>query len=197
MTSFAAGRTIVIRDMIYGRSFTEWPQRVIEDRGNELRVLLIPGTKGLGPALWIKSMRENDPAARGELLQAYARREWEMAPWTWQRNTRLAIMYTDRYFAIAPMWNERGEFRCWYVNFQLPFTRTADGVDTSDLHLDLIVDPDLNCHWKDEDEYVLAIRLGLVPIEWQHAIDAARGQALAMVERRDGPFSEDWRSIPL
>jgi predicted RNA-binding protein associated with RNAse of E/G family len=196
VTPFSVGQTIVVRDIIYGEPFTEWPQRVVEDRGDELRVLLTPGTQGLGPALWIKSLRDNDPAPRKELLEAYARRDWEMAAWTWQRNTRLAIMFTDRYFAIAPMWNEHGEFTCWYVNFQLPFTRTADGVDTSDLHLDLIVDPDLSHHWKDEDEYAHAIQLGLVPDEWQQAIDAARGQALAMVEHREGPFGEDWRSIP-
>jgi protein associated with RNAse G/E len=176
---------------------TEWPQQVVEDRGEELRVLLTPGTRGLGPVLWIKSMRDNDPGARGQLLEAYARREWEMADWIWERNTRLAIMYTDRYFAIEPMWNERGEFHCWYVNFQLPFTRTAGGVDTSDLHLDLIVDPDHTYRWKDEDEYALAIRLGLVPGEWQQAVETARHQALGMVERRAGPFGEDWSTIPV
>ncbi|WP_433734235.1 DUF402 domain-containing protein [Nocardia sp. CA-129566] len=183
--------------MIFGRSFTEWPQRVVEDGGDELRVLLTPGTVGLGPELWIKSMRENDPAARGQLLEAYARREWAMANWTWQRTTRLAIMYAERYFAIAPMWNERGEFLGWYVNFQLPFVRTTEGVDTSDLHIDLVVAPDLSYRWKDEDEYALAIRLGLVPDEWQREIEAARTEALTMVERRDGPFAEEWVTLPV
>ncbi|WP_433207897.1 DUF402 domain-containing protein [Nocardia sp. CA-107356] len=119
-----------------------------------------------------------------------------MATWTWQRTTRLAIMYADRYFAIAPMWNERGEFLCWYVNFQLPFMRTAEGVDTSDLHIDLVVEPDLTYHWKDEDEYALAIGLGLVPEAWQRQITTAREQAVAMIERRDGPFGEEWLTIP-
>ncbi|MEV4123970.1 DUF402 domain-containing protein [Nocardia sp. NPDC049707] len=182
--------------MIFGRAFTEWPQRVVADRGDELRVLLTPGTEGVGPQLWIRSMREDDPGARGRLLEAYARREWEMGAWVWQRTTRLAIMYTDRYFAIAPMWDEHGEFLWWYVNFQLPFTRTADGVDTSDLHLDLIVEPDLSYHWKDEDEYALAIRLGLVPERWQRAIEGARDEALDLVARRAGPFGEDWRAVP-
>lgn len=187
----------MVRDMIYGRAFTEWPQRVVADHGDELRVLLTPGTAGSGPALWIRSMRDNDPTARGRLLEAYARRTWEMGAWVWQRTTRLAVMYADRWFSIAPIWDERREFRGWYVNFQLPFTRTVDGIDTSDLHIDLVVEPDLTYRWKDEDEYALAIRLGLVPDDWQQAIESAREQALEMVERRDGPFGEDWRSIPV
>ncbi|MFI6362344.1 DUF402 domain-containing protein [Nocardia sp. NPDC050630] len=182
--------------MIFGRPFTEWPQRVVADRGDELRVLLTPGTEGAGPQLWIRSMLERDPAARGRLLEAYARREWEMGRWVWQRTTRVAIMYAKRYFAIVPTWDEHGEFLWWYVNFQLPFTRTTDGVDTSDLHLDLIVEPDLSYRWKDEDEYALAIRLGLVPEHWQHAIEGACEEALDLVARRAGPFAEDWRTIP-
>ncbi|WP_433716276.1 DUF402 domain-containing protein [Nocardia sp. CA-084685] len=196
MTPFAVGRTILVRDMIFGRPFTEWPQRVVADHGDELRVLLTPGTEGAGPQLWIRSMLERDRAARGRLLESYARREWEMGRWVWQRTTRVAIMYAKRYFAIVPTWDEHGEFLWWYVNFQLPFTRTTDGVDTSDLHLDLIVEPDLSYRWKDEDEYALAIRLGLVPEHWQHAIEGACEEALDLVARRAGPFAEDWRTIP-
>jgi hypothetical protein len=36
-----------------------------------------------------------------------------------------------------------------------------------------------------------------VPDEWRREIEAARTEALTMVERRDGPFGEDWLSIPV
>lgn len=196
MERFTPGQTIVVREMIFGKPYAQYPQQVVQDRGSEIRVLLTPGTDGFSPALWVKSILEQDDRARAELLEAYARREWETAPWTWQHNTRVAILYADRYFAIDPMWNEQGEFMFWYVNFQLPFVRTPDGIDTSDLHLDLIVKPDFSYSWKDEDEYAHAIHLGLVPDEWQKAIEEAREQAIAMVEGREGPFGEDWLVCP-
>ena len=34
------------------------------------------------------------------------------------------------------------DFRCWYLNLQAPFRRTAIGYDTQDLELDIVVAPD-------------------------------------------------------
>ncbi|MDX6428935.1 MAG: hypothetical protein QOE54_1301, partial [Streptosporangiaceae bacterium] len=51
----------------------------------------------------------------------------------------------------------------WYINFQRPYRRTQLGVDTFDLFLDLVVNPDLSSWvWKDEEEYLHSRRLGIV-----------------------------------
>lgn len=39
---------------------------------------------------------------------------------------------------------------CWYINFQRPYVRTAMGVETFDLLVDIVVRPDLTWTWKGE-----------------------------------------------
>ena len=191
MERFSAGSTVVVRNVIFGRPYGVWPHRVLADDGFELTVLLRPGTDGIGPALWIKAMRDQDPTARTAFLQALASRQWEVGVWTWQRTTMLSFLYPDRYFAVNPIW-EGGQLLYRYVNFQVPYERTPIGVDTCDLCLDLLVFPDFSIRWKDEDEYAHARRLGLVTDQVHKRVDEAREQALAMVEARQGPFGEEW-----
>lgn len=177
---------------MFGRPFMAWPQRVVADNDDELALLVRPGVRGFSPEPWVRALRDGEPAVRDELLQAYARRDWRLAEWTWQRNTRLALLYPDRYYAIDPMWDERGTLFCWYVNFQVPYQRTAIGVDTCDLHLDLLVDPDLRFRWKDEDEYAQARRLGLVPDDCHKRVEEAREQVVGLIEQGGGPFTGPW-----
>ncbi|MBB4691115.1 DUF402 domain-containing protein [Paractinoplanes abujensis] len=51
-----------------------------------------------------------------------------------------------------------GTFHGWYVNLESPITRRADGVDTTDHVLDVVIDPDRGWTWKDDDEF--AARIG-------------------------------------
>lgn len=190
--TFRPGTTATVRDMIYGRPFAVWPHRVVSDDGHELAVLLQPGTSGMGPALWVRALRDDDPRARAAVLPGYARRRWDVAPWTWRDTTRLSLLYPDRYFAVSLLWDLSGALSYWYVNFQVPYQRTAVGVDTSDLHIDLVVDPDLTYRWKDEDEYAQARRLGLVTDECHKNIQRAREEAVALIDARQPPFSEPW-----
>ncbi|HZM76992.1 MAG TPA: DUF402 domain-containing protein [Candidatus Limnocylindrales bacterium] len=192
MTLFDTGQTVVVRDMIEGKPYSAWPHRVIADDGHELALLLRPGTKGMGPALWIQSFQDNDPGARQALIAAVARRDWELADWTWRHSTRLALAYPDRYYAIDPMWDLHGDLMCWYVNFQVPYQRTRIGIDTCDLHLDLVVLPDLTYHWKDEDEYDQARRLGVIGDRCHKQVEAAREQVVALVDQQAGPFAQPW-----
>ncbi|WP_317985953.1 hypothetical protein [Streptomyces sp. 5-10] len=77
------------------------------------------------------------------------------------------------------------------MNFERPTVRTGDGFDTFDLTVDVVVAPDLTSwQWKDEDEYAHVRRLGIVTDTEHQAVDAARDQALAMLEERSGPFAD-------
>ncbi|WP_244905226.1 DUF402 domain-containing protein [Streptomyces agglomeratus] len=81
--------------------------------------------------------------------------------------------------------------RNWYVNFEHPTRRTEAGFDTFDLTVDLVVDPGLTgWQWKDEDEYAHVRRLGIVTDTEHQAVNAARGQVLATLEERSGPFTD-------
>jgi hypothetical protein len=190
---FSTGTTIAVRNMIWGRPFMAYPHRVLADDGTQLTTVFWPGAQGHSPLLWTQAMRGESAAARDDLVAAFARRDWEMSPWTWQRNIRASVMWPDRHFAVDPMLDfATGEPICWYVNFQSPFHRTAIGVDTSDLHLDLVVAPDLAYRWKDEDEYAHARRLGLVTDACHKRVEEAREQAVALIEQRSGPFGQPW-----
>ena len=191
MERFMPGQEIVVRDVIVGHPYAVWPQRVIADDGYELRTLLRPGTKGVAPATWIRWLLGKDPRDRDGFLPALAGRHLEVGEWTWRRTTWLSFLYPDRYFGVKPMW-EDGRFKEWYIDFQVPYERTPVGVDTCDLHLDLVANPDFSLRWKDEDEYAHARRLGLVPDACHKKVDEARQQILAWVEERHGPFAISW-----
>ena len=58
-----------------------------------------------------------------------------------------------------------GDVRWWYVNLETPFRRTAIGLDTTDLHLDVVFPPDLGKpQWKDEDEVEEAVAYGSMSV---------------------------------
>jgi predicted RNA-binding protein associated with RNAse of E/G family len=86
------------------------------------------------------------------------------------------------------------------VNFERPPSWHASGWDTLDLAVDLVVEPDGAWRWKDEDEYAQCRRLGLVTDAEHSAVQAAREQAVAAVQAREGLFGEDaaklWRPDP-
>jgi hypothetical protein len=68
-------------------------------------------------------------------------------------------------------------------------------VDTLDLMIDLVAEPDLSAwRWKDEDEYAQLQALGVIGAAEVARIEAARERAVALVERRGGPFAEEWPS---
>jgi hypothetical protein len=48
---------------------------------------------------------------------------------------------------------EEGAFSGWYVNLEEPYARRHDGVQTTDLVLDIVVTPQRRWEWKDTDEF--------------------------------------------
>ena len=104
------------------------------------------------------------------------------------------------WFSVSRMFSADGALLCWYVNFQRPPAWRPDGWDTCDLALDLVIDPDGTRRWKDEDEYSQHRRLGIITDAEHAAVQAARGEAVALAEARGGMFTESasqrWRPDP-
>jgi hypothetical protein len=99
----------------------------------------------------------------------------------------------DPDFSIHRFCSTDGRVPRWYVNFERPLRRTAIGIDTFDLLLDLVADADLvRWTWKDEDEYAQARHLGLITDSEHHRVEYARQRAVALIETRGGPFAQDW-----
>jgi predicted RNA-binding protein associated with RNAse of E/G family len=118
----------------------------------------------------------------------------------WQTHAIVVEGVSGRWFTVGRLYREDGALRAWYVNFERPPVWRAGGWDTFDLMVDLVVEPDGRWHWKDEDEYAHARRLGLIGEEEHRAVEAARGQALALVQDGGGLFGPDaagpWRPEP-
>lgn len=190
---FEPGDTAVRRDIFAGKVWTAAPYRVVRDHGDELVLACWPGNESLAPTTWIEWLRTGDDAVRKQALPNLAAGRWELARWTWRDTVRLSSLAAGEYFSVNRFIVPDAGVPGWYVDFERPFRRTSIGVDTFDLFLDLIVEPDLSGHaWKDEDEYAQARRLGLVDDGTHRQVDEARQRVMALIEDRKGPFAEDW-----
>jgi hypothetical protein len=191
--SFAPGATVVRRDVLRGRVWSARPHRVVHDRDGELLLAHWPGIVGLAPTTWIEWLRTGEEATRKQAIPNLARGTWRLGNWAWRDTVVLSWFGVDEDFSIHRFrWLEDGRAG-WYVNFERPARRTASGVDTFDLLLDLAATADLaRWGWKDEDEYAQARRLGVVDDADHRRVEQARGRAVAMLEARGGPFGHDW-----
>jgi hypothetical protein len=71
--------------------------------------------------------------------------------------------------------------------------RTRIGIDTLDLLVDLVVEPDLSsAMWKDEDEYAHGRRLGFITDTDHRSVEQARERAVGLFQDRAGPFAGPW-----
>jgi Protein of unknown function (DUF402) len=192
---FAVGSTVVRRDMLGGRVWTATPNRLLADSGQKLVLAYWPGVQMLAPTTWIEWLRTGDDEVRKEGIHNLAAGRWDLGPWKWRDTVLVSRFRTGDYFSVHQFSSHpnAGEPAHWYVNFELPFGRTAIGIDTCDLLLDLIVDIEsLRYRWKDEDEYAQGRRLGLIGDRVHAKIDDARQKVVALIELREGPFGEDW-----
>jgi protein associated with RNAse G/E len=61
-----------------------------------------------------------------------------------------------------------------------------------DLDLDLIINPDFSCEWKDVEDYERAIEEKIIFPEWIRKIDVAKQKILEKLEKRQYPFDGSW-----
>ncbi|WP_331446612.1 DUF402 domain-containing protein [Streptomyces xanthochromogenes] len=150
-----------------------------------------PGAQARWPALYA----QGDRSVRTEAFDAMVTGEWELADGVWQETDLLLWKPPTSWFSVnalfVPGSGGGRRLRNWYVNFEHPACRTAAGFDTLDLTVDLVIAPDLTgWEWKDEDEYAHVRRLGIVSDTEHRAVDAARGEVLAMLTARSGVFAQ-------
>lgn len=186
-TTFDVGRAIVRRDVQGGKVASVWLGRVVDDPGDDLVWAVFPGVEMLSRAPYVEALRTG---VKAHHLDELAAGEWTLASAPLESGTILVFQLRNTYFSVMLFFKENGEFRRWYVNFERPYRRTSIGFDTSDLLVDLVIEPDGAYRWKDEEEYEQGRRLGLVSDTDHVRVKEAREQALAMVEQRLGPFEE-------
>lgn len=190
---FSTGSTVIRRDTHAGKIWTASPHRVLADTGPELTLAYWPGIVSWAPVPWIAWTKDRDAAARAQTLTSLAAGDWDLDLWTWRDTHWLSIMRDDEHFSVNLFSDPQHGPKLWYLNFQRPYTRTKTGVDTFDLFLDLVINPDMtSAQWKDEAEYRQALRLGIVDARTHHEVEVARERAIALIEGPLQTIAEKW-----
>lgn len=181
------GDVIAWRGIYRERIWHVQPTILVKDSPEEIVLTLLPGTEC--------AAEETYPAGKnkGNRRWDFINRDWKLTKYTWRTNRLLLLFEPQKYYSMILFWaHQSNEFLCYYINFQLPFRRSHYGVDTLDLDLDLIINPDFSHEWKDVEDYQKAIDHEIILPEWTREIDAAKKDILERLEQRLYPFDGSW-----
>ena len=148
-----------------------WPCRVVEDHGALLALFIAAG-----------SVCKADPKQSAAQKLAGEKKARPTHDVLWRHDT-LRLMFPGASHSVWLFWEGTGagrRFTRYFVNLEAPFVRTADGFETQDHTLDIVVTPQLECTWRDEEDFDHHVALGLYSpelaaaarTEGQRAIDA-------------------------
>lgn len=152
--TFRVGSLITVREVLHGRTWAEFSETVVADDGTVLATVQRDGTP-----------------------MTFHDHPWGPHPWghldAWRGTTVLKLRRAGDWYSVWKFFDDRG-FRSWYVNFEQPVARTADGIDVNDLQLDLVLDPDGSWRWKDVEDLGPCLASGRIDLtELRGVLDAA------------------------
>lgn len=175
MTVFEAGRSIVKREVWNGRVWLRLPVTVLSDDEDDgvLAVQLEDGA-----TFTFDGQQPPHPWA-------------ERAAWSGA--TVLQLRRPGDWYSVWKFFTD-GVFDCWYVNFERPFTRGDDGIDTDDLELDLVVEPDGKRAWKDVERLHDRLAEGRLTLDDLAQVLAAAAEVTGRLDRDERWWSwwDDW-----
>jgi len=160
---------------------------VVKATPKEVVVALLLGAESIAPEGYLNGKDSN------KRRWHFKEKTWGLEKYSWHTNRLLILLEPQKYYSTMYFWNGKSnEFLCYYINFQLPFKRSHCGIDTLDLDLDLIINPDFTVEWKDVDDYQRAIENEVIFPEWIDGIEAAKQEILEKLEKRQYPFDGSW-----
>jgi protein associated with RNAse G/E len=181
------GDTIAWRGIYRARVWHAQTVIVVKDSAEEIVVALLPGTESVAPEGYLNGKDSN------KRRWHFKDKTWELENYKWHTNRLLILIEPQKYYSTMYFWNDKSnEFLCYYLNFQLPFRRSHCGIDTLDLDLDLIINPDFSYEWKDVEDYQKAIDHGLISVQWIQGIEKAKSEIFDKFEKRQYPFDGSW-----
>ncbi|MHB8776982.1 MAG: DUF402 domain-containing protein [Anaerolineales bacterium] len=182
-----AGDVIALRGIYRDRVWHAMPTVVVKDSPQEIVLALTPGTDCMIEENYAKGKKN------GKRRWDFKDEDWRLEIFTWHTNRLLFILEPEKYFSTIYFWNEESnEFLRYYINFQLPFTRNHCSIDTLDLDIDIIVNPDFSFEWKDLDDYQKGIETGVILPKWVDEIETAKKEILERLKKREYPFNNFW-----
>lgn len=181
------GDIVLWRGIFNDRVWHAQPTILIKDSPDELVLTLLPGTECIADENYPKGKK--DSKRRWEFLN----NDWNLVQYIWRTNRLLLILEPERYYSTILFWNhENDEFLCYYINFQTPFKRNHDAIDTLDLDLDIIIHPDFSFEWKDVEDYQKAVDYGAILAEWIAGIEDAKPEIFDRLAKHQYPFDGSW-----
>jgi len=169
-----AGAVVVRREVWRGRPWLANPLYVVSDDADLLVLYQPEGSP------WGFGAGDDWPTPSGR--HPYEGRTG------WVGEGPLGLHQAGEPFAVWAYWSGPDRsFLGWYVNIQVPFRRTAIGIDSLDLELDLLVTPELEVLVKDEEHVDRSAELGRFSTDDAAAIHAVGARLKAEIER-DGPW---------
>ena len=182
-----SGDVIVWRGVFRNRVWHAQTVIVVKDTPEEMCVTLLPGTECVAPEGYLDG---KDSAKR---RWSFKDKDWKLENYAWRTNRLLILLEPDTYYSTMFFWRaDSNDFLLYYINFQLPFQRSHCGIDTLDLDLDLIINPDFSFRWKDEDDYQKAIDHEVIMPEWTQEIEIAKKEIFKKLEKRQYPYDGSW-----
>ncbi len=195
MVQWQAGDQIAVRSRVFDTWGIVAPMTVICD---DEMALVVFGTVGAS----IKRLR----LASGDALPRVIRPEdvgelrMDLVDDVWTGTNRLFIFPPARAYCVHVIWSEPDwAFQGWYVNLQSPIERFDAGIESEDLFLDIVVNPDRSWRWKDEDELVEAVLVGRLDADRARDIRAEGERVATMIDAGEWPFTPEaamWRPEP-
>jgi predicted RNA-binding protein associated with RNAse of E/G family len=164
--------TVLFRSIFRGRLLYAVTGRLLEETSSHVVTATVPGDETVQLI-----------GDRHQIIAdvAIGREQTRRLPWT---RTRVIWMTPlDTPYSIGHFWDHAsGNFIGYYINLQDPVRRSPFGFDSMDHVLDIVIKPDLNWCWKDEDELRTAVEVGIFSASEARAIRANGERAIAAID---------------
>jgi hypothetical protein len=183
------GDVILHQEVWRGRVWAARPLIVVDDAADRLLLWIPKGTVRKIPATSLG--RVDPPTKEARAIENLARGDWIYTEHTWDVSS-LWILRPGDWHAVWISWSEPGVQLGWYVNLQFPWRRTSIGIETMDLMLDIVVDPDLSWRLKDEEEFEEVVRRGIFDEQLAQRVRDEVEDVIRSIESEQGPFGEPW-----
>jgi hypothetical protein len=180
--------TVIVQEEYWRQQLvTVRPVTVVEDS-----TALLALYSHAGAPLLTGAMRNRQQISMDERVRVYLSDEQPPLRDAVNRANVLTLTPPEANHSVWLFWDRAWNLITWYVNLQPPVRRTPQGVVAGDYLLDLMVTPDLQWSWKDEDEFEAVCAAGVFDDDEQRSIREEGLRMARRIESRLWPFDSEW-----
>ncbi|TKJ22375.1 DUF402 domain-containing protein [Blastococcus sp. CCUG 61487] len=183
------GDVVVHQEVWRDRIWAARPLVVVEDSPDRMLFWLPAGTRRKVP---MTPPHRDDPGNRtARIIELLERGDWIHVDHVGDLSC-LWILRPGEWHATWVSFRPSGEQFAFYVNLQRPFRRTALGIESMDLMLDVVATPDRIWSWKDDDEFERILQRGIFDADLGRRVRSEALDVIGRLERNEPPFGEGW-----